>query len=331
VNGNLEKGLVFLPCELIEHNGGKLKELVLKYAADWNLGAAFLDWVNTANYFLNTLVDRIVPGYPREEAEKLARELGYSDPLMVTGEIFHLWVIEGPQQLAREIPFHEAGLNVVWTDDMALYRTRKVRVLNGAHTASVLGAFLAGLDTVLQMMNDPRFGPFVHRAIFDEIVPGLKMDPADRRLYAEAVVERFKNPFMKHELLSISLNSVSKWKVRVLPSLLDYVASGGLPPALTYSLAALIRFYDGSPVTETELRGTRNGAPYPVRDDADVLGFFAAKWHTYHSTQNLSELVTAVLGNQRFWGRDLTELPGFADAVGRHLQRLLHGDSEPKL
>jgi len=332
VSGDTTKGLVFLPCELIEQNGTKLKEYVLKHAAAWNLGTEFSEWVRTANYFLNTLVDRIVPGYPKEEAEQLTTELGYNDKLMVTGEIFHLWVIEGPQYLAEEIPFHKAGLNVVWTDDMTPYRSRKVRVLNGAHTSSVLGAFLAGLNTVGDMMKDPVFGSFVSRAVFEEIVPQLNMDANDRQTYAEDVMERFKNPFIKHELLSISLNSVSKWKVRVLPSLLDYIKNTGkLAPALTFSLAALIRFYDGVPVSERELRGTRGTEPYPIRDDIDVLQFFAEHWKAYHSSGKLRQLVDSVLGNVHFWDRSLTELAGFGDAVEAHLQRLLQGKLQPQL
>jgi altronate hydrolase len=330
VHGDPTKGLVFLPCELIDRNGAKLKEYVLKHAAAWKLEPAFSEWVNTANYFLNTLVDRIVPGYPKEEAAGLTAELGYEDKLMVAGEIFHLWVIEGPQHLAEEIPFHRAGLNVVWTGDMTPYRTRKVRVLNGAHTASVLGAFLAGLNTVGEMMKDRSFGPFVRQAVFDEILPTLKMDEADRRKYAEAVLERFSNPFIKHELLSISLNSVSKWKVRVLPALHDYVeASGKLPPALTFSLAALIRFYDGTPVAERELRGQRNGEPYPIRDDAEVLAFFAVQWQAYHATGNLRVLVQTVLGHAAFWGRDLTEIRNLGPVVEQYLGNLLQGKLLP--
>jgi tagaturonate reductase len=215
---------------------------------------------------------------------------------------------------------------------MTPYRTRKVRVLNGAHTSSVLGAFLAGLNTVGEMMKDPVFGRFVHQAVFDEIVPQLNMDPDGRRKYAEDVMERFNNPFIKHELLSISLNSVSKWKVRVLPSLLDFVSkTSELPPALTFSLAALIRFYDGTPVSDRELRGSRNGEPYPIRDDADVLQFFAEQWRAFHVGGSLSQLVDAVLGNSHFWGRTLTELPAFGSAVETHLQHLVQGNVQPQL
>jgi tagaturonate reductase len=329
-NGDPSKGLVFMPCELIEQNGAKLKECVLKYAAAWQFGADFIAWVQTANYFLNTLVDRIVPGYPREEAARLKTELGYEDKLIVAGEFFHLWVIEGPAELAEEIPFHKAGLNVVWTPDMTPYRSRKVRVLNGAHTSTVLGAFLAGLNTVGEMMKDPVFGKFVEQAVFDEIVPVLKMEAGERRKYAEAVLERFNNPFIKHELLSISLNSVSKWKVRVLPSLLDYVETfGQLPPSLTFSLAALIRFYDGTPVSARELRGLRAGQPYPIRDDADILAFFAAEWQAYHAGGELKKLVKAVLANTHFWGRDLTKIKHFTGAVESHLKQLVKGQTQP--
>lgn len=324
VDGDTTKGLIFLPCELIEGNGAKLKECVLRHAAAWELGEAFTDWIESANHFLNTLVDRIVPGYPREEAEKISEELGYKDRLMVAAEVFHLWVIEGPQRLAAEIPFHEAGLNVVWTDDMTPYRTRKVRVLNGAHTASVLGAYLAGLDTVGDMMDDEVFSRFVRQAVFDEIVPTLEMDDAERLGYADSVLERFRNPFIRHELLSISLNSVSKWKVRVLPSLLDHLENTGkLPAALVFSLAALVRFYDGEPVSETELRGTRNGEPYPIRDDASALRFFAERWRDYHAGNDVDALVGAVLENTSLWDQDLSQIEGLAHRVKDNFQKIL--------
>ena len=315
------RGLIFLPCELIERNGAKLREYVLQHAAAWGLSEEFQRWICEANYFLNTLVDRIVPGYPREDAARLAGELGYEDRLMVTGELFHLWVIEGPAHLAEEVPFAKAGLNVIWTDDMTPYRSRKVRVLNGAHTCSVLAAYLAGLDTVGEMMADPEFGQLVKQAVFEEIVPCLKMDDEERRSYAAAVLERFQNPFIRHELLSISLNSVSKWKVRVLPSLLDYLdANGKLPSVLTFSLAALIRFYDGVSAGN-ELLGTRDGQPYPIRDDAPVLAVLERAWSTHRT--DLATLVATVLGSEALWGTDLTRIPGLAEAVTGHLQRIV--------
>lgn len=322
--GGGETGLVFLPCELIDKNGTKLREYVLRHARDWNEDEAFVSWIENSCHFLNTLVDRIVPGYPAREVDELREDLGYEDKLIVAAEIFHLWVIEGPEHLAEEIPFHKAGLNVVWTRDMTSYRSRKVRVLNGAHTSTVPAAFLAGLNTVGEMMDDPDFGPLVRRVVFDEILPVLQMDEEDKRGYATAVLERFRNPFVRHELLSITLNSVSKWKVRVLPSLLDnFEANGTLPPMLGFSLAAWIRFYDGVPVTENELRGSRGGVPYPVRDDAPVLAFFAEAWSGFHGSGDLRKLVRSVLANQKLWGRDLTLVEGLPCAVESHLSKIL--------
>lgn len=316
-----ERGLIFLPCELIERNGARLREYVLQHAAAWGLPEEFQRWICEANYFLNTLVDRIVPGYPREDAARLAGEFGYEDRLMVAGELFHLWVIEGPAHLSGEVPFAKAGLNVIWTDDMTPYRSRKVRVLNGAHTCSVLAAYLAGLDTVGEMMADAEFGRLVEHAVFKEIVPCLKMDDEQRRSYAAAVLERFQNPFIRHELLSISLNSVSKWKVRVLPSLLDYFdANGKLPSVLTFSLAALIRFYDGVSAGN-ELRGTRDGQQYPIRDDAPVLEVLERAWSAHRN--DLSTLVAMVLGSEAMWGTDLTRISGMAEAVAGHLQKIV--------
>ena len=251
------KGLIFLPCELIERNGDNLQRIVLHHAQAWDLGREFCEWVQSSNYFLNTLVDRIVSGYPRDEAAALTEVLGYEDALLDAGEIFHLWVIEGPQGLAEEFPLHKAGLNCVWTDDLTPYRTRKVRILNGAHTVSVLAAFQAGLDTVREMVEDPLFGRFLEKAVFAEILPTVPLAEDEKTVYAKAVLERFRNPFVKHALLSIALNSVSKWKVRVLPSLLGSLQQNRrLPPALTFSLAALIHFY----------RGTAAGGPEAARD-----------------------------------------------------------------
>lgn len=321
--GQRERGLVFLPCELIDRNGAKLREAVLQHAAAWNLSADCVAWIREACIFCNTLVDRIVPGYPREEAARLSAELGYEDRLLVAAERFHLWVIEGPAELASELPFHLADLNVVWTDDLTPYRTRKVRVLNGAHTASVLAAHAAGLDTVREMVEDPVCGAFLQRAVYREILPQVPLPDAERRAYADSVLERFRNPFVRHELLSISLNSVSKWKVRVLPSLLDFQASEErLPAALAFSLAALLWFYRGEAASPNESRGRRGGQAYPIRDDAPVLEFFARAWAVAGSLEplQLHELAAAALGRRDFWDRDLNEVPGLTEAVASGLQ-----------
>jgi tagaturonate reductase len=324
--GEAGKGLVFLPCELIDRNGEKLRQAVLHYAQDWKLPASFVAWVRDNNIFCNTLVDRIVPGYPRAEAAKICSELGYEDKLLVATEHFHLWVIEGPKQLGDELPFAKAGLNVIWTDDMTPYRTRKVRVLNGAHTSSVLAAYATGIDTVQAMVEDPVCGAFLRRAVYEEILPELALPEAEKRAYADSVIERFLNPFVRHELLSISLNSVSKWKVRVLPSLLDSLKSKGrLPAALSFSLAALIWFYRGEAKGPNELRGFRNAQAYPIRDDAPVLEFFAKSWAEARSMtpEQLRALVISTLGQSSFWDKNLNEIPGFTDAVASGLQTIV--------
>ncbi len=324
-NGAADKGLVMIPCELIEKNGENLKKTILKLAEYWKLEAGYVKWIESANIFTNTLVDRIVPGYPREEIADIQKYLGYEDKIVVAAEIFHLWVIEGPEQLKNELPFHKSGFNVVWTSDMTPYRTRKVRVLNGAHTSSVLAAYLGGLNTVGEMMQDKDFGGFLRKGVFEEILPTLKLSEQEKLSYAESVLERFQNPFIKHELLSISLNSVSKWKVRVLPSLLDYTGlKGSLPPALTFSLAALISFYNGVPAAGApELRGNRGTNEYPIKDDKEILEFFEKVWGEFKKSNKIKDLVNTVLSHKAFWGQDLTAIPGFADTVAADLKSIL--------
>lgn len=317
-----EKGFIVLPCELIENNGAKLRDCVMKYADDWKLGDAFAEWLSEANVFCNTLVDRIVPGYPSDEIEAIQATLGYEDRLLVTSEPYLLWVIEAPESVAAEIPFHRLGLNVVLTDDLTPWRTQKVRVLNGAHTSSVLAAFLAGLDTVGEMMDDELLGAYVRRNVFDEILPVLHMDSDAARAYAESVMERFQNPFIRHELLSISLNSVSKWKVRVLPSLLDGVDRfGKCPKDLAISLAALIRFYRGT-FSDGKMSGSREAEAYPIRDDEDVLEFFAEVWDEHGD--DMGGLVNQVLSRKDFWDRDLNRVPGLANIVTTALEAIEH-------
>lgn len=234
-------GFIIIPCELIDNNAVYLKEYVLKYAKLWELPDSFTEWINTKCDFCNSLVDRIVTGYPKDEAEKLFEEIGYEDNLLDTAEIFHLWVIEGNHE--DELPLNKAGFNVVWTDDVAPYKKRKVRILNGGHTSMVLGAYLYGLTNVLECLQDDTVSAFLKKCLFDEIVPTLGNTKTDID-FANAVVERFSNPFIKHMLLSIALNSVSKFKVRVLPTIHEYKEKfNAYPPALTFSMAALIAFY----------------------------------------------------------------------------------------
>ena len=342
--GDPDSGVIILPCELIENNGSVLREIVLQHAGDWHLEEGFLSWLDEAVPFLNTLVDRIVPGFPEEEAIELFGELGYEDKLLTAAEPYHLLVIEGPEHLKDEFPFHEAGLNVVWTADLAPYRTRKVRVLNGAHTSSVLAAFHAGLNTVGEMMADDLARRYLQQAVFNEIVPVLPMGRDETQAFAETVFERFSNPFIRHELLAISLNSVSKWKVRVLPTLRDYLDANEtqppvaptlqpypdadhsppptLPPVLTFSLAALIRFYEGK-LDESEMTGTRDGEEYPIRDNPEYLEIFAYCWDDFHRDGCLDRLVERILSNATLWDEDLTLVPGLGEAVRGHLDTIM--------
>lgn len=244
------KGFILLPCELIDNNADNLKECIIKYAKLWELGDDFINWINEENHFCNTLVDRIVTGFPKDEAENLWKEIGYQDNLLDTAEIFHLWVIEGHHE--DELPFNKAGYNIVWTDDVKPYKKRKVRILNGGHTSMVLGAYLYGLTTVGECLNDETVHAFLDKCIFDEIIPTLGNTETDVN-FGKAVIERFKNPFIKHQLLSIALNSVSKFAVRVLPTIIEYKEKfAAYPPALTFSMAALISFYRTDKANDNE-------------------------------------------------------------------------------
>ena len=322
--GSAESGLVVLPCELIEFNGTNLRRCVLETAAKWALDAAFVAWVEKHVVFCNTLVDRIVTGYPRDEAAALCARLGYEDALLNTCELFHAWVIEGPASLAAELPFAKAGLKVVFTSDYKPYRDRKVRILNGAHTSTVLAAHLAGHDLVKQMLDDPLFAGFLRRALNEEIIPTLDLPRSDLDAFAAAVLERFANPFVKHALLSISLNSTSKFTARVLPSLQTYLARrGSLPPCLVFSLAALIAFYRGTELRDGALVGRRPaGDTYLIKDNPEVLAFFRAVWSAADTSP--AAVVKAVLGNASLWGgQDLTTVPGLPAALTSDLAAIL--------
>ena len=321
--GAAAAGMVLIPCELIDRNGDNLKRAVLQHARAWELADGFAAWVEEHCAFLNTLVDRIVTGYPKEEAAEICAELGYEDTLLDTGEIFHLWVIEGGARYRAELPFEQAGLNVIWTDNMEPYRTRKVRILNGAHTMTVLAAYLAGRETVRESVEDALIGAYMRQGIFDEIIPILELPAEEKARFAEAVFERFRNPFIRHLLLSIALNSVSKFAVRVLPSLLEYREhTGALPTTLTFSLAALLAFYRGTEIADGALQGARDGQPYPIKDDAPVLAEFAAAWTAFAQDSDVQALVRRILG-QPWWGQDLTAVRGLADAVAAYLHTIL--------
>ena len=276
-----EKGLpgfIFLPCELIDRNGDNLKKCVLKYADLWNLGDDFKAFVEKENVFTNTLVDRINTGYPKGED----MGLGYEDNMVNTSEFFHLWVIETDFDIEAELPFSKAGLNVIVTPDkLEMYRTRKVRILNGAHTSLVPYALLSGLDTVKSCIDDAKMNEHIKKCVFDEIIPTLDLPRDELISYANSVIERFSNPYIKHYLSSIALNSVSKFKVRVLPSILEYIKRyNKMPETLLFSFAKLIEFY------KTDMT---NDAP-------EVVEFMK------------NNDTAAILANTSLWGEDLSAL-----------------------
>ncbi|HOE66066.1 MAG TPA: tagaturonate reductase [Candidatus Hydrogenedentes bacterium] len=328
--GRCDKGLVFLPCELIDRNGDALKQCVLRHAAAWGLGERFAAWVDAACIFANTLVDRIVTGHPEGEEEDIWKELGFEDRMLVAGELFHLWVIEGPESLRDELPFREAGLNVVWTNDMEPYRTRKVRLLNGAHTASALAGFLAGHVAVGGMLKDSVLGPHIRRMMMEEIAPVVPLEDRDRLAYAEAVLDRFGNPFIHHRLLDIALNSVSKWRVRVLPSVLDNIRQRRcLPRRLAFSLAALMRFYCCEARADGTYWGAQGGEAYPVQDDPVFLRAFSEAWRHFYASGDMQGLVISMLRHDAMWGMNLTDVDGFSEVVAMNLRRILeHGVHE---
>lgn len=312
------KGFVILSCELIDNNGKELEKCVLQYAEQWQLGTEFMDWIRKENIFCSTLVDRIVTGYPRNEADSINEENGYIDHLIDTGEIFGFWVIEGPDTLKEELPFEKAGLPVLITDDHKPYKQRKVRILNGAHTSFVLGAYLAGQNIVRDCMNDDVICRFMNQTIYEEIIPTLTLPKEELEDFAASVTERFKNPFIDHALLSISLNSTSKWKARVMPTLKGYLEkTGKLPACITASFAFYLAFYRGQELKEDGFHAQRGQDKYVINDDRAVLEFFNA-----HKQDDAAALTHAVCTNTEFWGEDLSLLPGFEIAVAGYLKAI---------
>lgn len=317
--GDTSKGLIILPVELIEKNGQKLKECVLKFIELWNLGAEFKTWVEEANVFCNTLVDRIVTGYPREEAAALCEEMGYQDDLIDVAEPFGLWVIESDKDISDRFPLDKAGCNVVFTDNLKPYRDRKVRILNGGHTGTVLAGYLAGQDIVRDCMHDTTIRTYMERLLFDEIVPTVDLPHDEVVEFTNSVIERFENPFIDHSVLAISLNSVSKWKARNLVSFHDhYEKHGSIPKYLTFSFAALMAFYMSDNYVDGVLTGKRGEDEYKIMDDADVLEFFG----TNVNKVDTAALVKAFTSNTKFWGKDLGEYTHFNETVIAHLEKI---------
>ena len=301
-----KKGFHIVPCELINHNGNKLKEYVLKYADLWNLGEDFKQWIEKDNRFYATLVDRIVPGFPHDNKEEVFARIGYEDNMLVKAEAFLLFVIEGSQELADVLPLKEAGLNVIITDNMQPYRERKVRLLNGPHTTMTPLGLLAGVETVGDIMKDPDFSKFIHDEMYQEISPMIDLPKDELAFYSEAIKERFSNPFVRHELMSIALNSISKYQTRLLPGVLQNIErTNKVPRRMTSALAALLVIY-----------GDFDGVTVQPVDGDDVI----AKFKELRTSE---DYIGAALSEVDFWGEDLTKYPELTQEVRNDVETIL--------
>ena len=321
-----DKGLIVLPCELIERNGTTLARLVKELSTKWELPPTFARWVESTCTIADTLVDRIVPGFPSDDAAALSARLGYRDDLLVAAEPYHLFAIQDADKVREELPFDRVGLNVVFAPDLGPYRERKVRILNGGHTGMALGAFLAGKDTVGQCMDDAGVRAYLD-ALMATILPTLNGNAVELRRYAADVFERFANPFVKHQLLAISLNSSAKYKARLLPATRDVIASCGNVAPLAFALAALLAFYRGTRIEDGKLIGDRNGVAYAMQDAPAALEAFREHWAEPSGTaDDVARLTRRAMSDKRIWGEDLTTLgDAFVDAVARSMRGILDG------
>ncbi|HKJ43735.1 MAG TPA: tagaturonate reductase [Sunxiuqinia sp.] len=310
-DGAADKGLIFFTCELIDRNGDMLKKYVLKHANIWNLGSEFIDWLETACAFCNTLVDRIVPGFPKDDIKDIQAELGYEDNLVVVGEYFHLWVIEGPEWVAKEFPADKAGLEVKFVKDMTRFREQKVAVLNGCHTGSYAVSYLYGIETVREAYESLEVGNFMKEMVYDEVLPVLDGTEKELKSFANKILERFSNPFIRHLWQSIALNAMSKWETRNLPSLLGFVEKHDmLPQKLVFSMAAMISYF----------KGKTEGNTYKVQDDQWILDFYKEAWDACDGRPiSIYELVEKVLSLEKVWKQNLNEIPNLTMTVSHYL------------
>lgn len=308
-NGEPAKGLAIIPCELIDHNGDELKSVLVKLAEIKGFDSAFINWLTTANHFTNTLVDRIVPGYPRNNAAQICEEMGFNDNNIVKGEIFHLWVLQKEPFIQAKLPADKSGLNVIFADDITPYKQRKVKILNGSHTSMVPIAYLSGIDTVRESVTDPDVGQFVKGLVNEEIKPTIDLPKDELDAFAASVIERFMNPFIRHELMSIALNSTTKFKTRLLPSYNDYRAKFGKSPKhILFSFASLVVFF----------RGKRGDEDIALADDPKYLEFWRKLWENNDCT----EIAKCALSNTELWEQNLAE-DGNVELVAGYIESIL--------
>ena len=305
--GDKAKGLIIFPCELIFENGKHLKECIRQYIDLWKLGEGFREWFETACGVYSTLVDRIVPGYPRDTAEQLCARAGYQDNLLDKAEIFHLWVIEAPAEVAREFPADKAGLNVLFVPSEAPYHERKVTLLNGPHTVLSPVGYLSSLNTVKECCEDELVGPYVRKVMYEELLPTLNLPKEELVQFADAVMERFRNPFVKHFVTSIMLNSFPKFKTRDLPGLKTYLArKGELPKGIVLGLAAICTYYKGGKRGEDEI---------VPNDDPKIIALLQRLW----ATGDIAAVAKGVLADDFIWGEDLNQIPGLTALLKTYL------------
>ncbi|TWV13004.1 tagaturonate reductase [Bacteroidaceae bacterium HV4-6-C5C] len=310
-NGDKTKGLMIFPCELIFLNGHKLKETIYQYIELWQLGDEFRTWFGEACGVYATLVDRIVPGFPRKDIAEIKEKLDYDDNLVVQAEIFHLWVIEAPQSIAKEFPADKAGLNVLFVPSEEPYHERKVTLLNGPHTVLSPVSFLSGINIVRDACQHPLLGKYIHKVMFEELMETLNLPKDELKKFAEDVLERFNNPFVDHAVTSIMLNSFPKYQTRDLPGLKTYLErKGELPKGLVLGLAAIITYYKGG-VREDGVEITPNDAP-------EIMQLLKDLW----ATNDTLKVVQGVLGNTAIWGEDLNQIPGLTVAVKANLDSI---------
>ncbi|MEP2690655.1 tagaturonate reductase [Maribacter dokdonensis] len=313
-DGALDKGCILLPVELIDKNGEALKQCILQYADHWSLSDAFKNWISEACIFYNTLVDRIVSGYPKDKIEEIEAKLGFKDQLAVAGELYQSWLLEGPDDILNEFPFNKTDLNIELVSDLESYRNLKVRILNGAHTSMVPVAYLLGERLVKDAMKNTLVANFIHQVLMSEVLETLDFPQDYKEQFANDVVNRFKNPALEHQLISIALNSTSKFVTRLLPSLKDYLKiKGSLPTNITFALSALIRFYEGS----------FNNDKINLNDTSSVLEYFSNTWEQFRENDiDINTLTTRLLGNSDIWQEDLNQITGLTNMIYKNLSNI---------
>lgn len=308
--GDMGKGLAIVPCELIDNNGDELYRCLTELAQINHMDEKFIHWMQTANHFTSTLVDRIVPGYPKNEIAQIEKETGYVDNNVVKGEIFHLWVLKKEPFVQKVLPADSTGLNVIFADSIKPYKQRKVKILNGSHTAMVPVAYLCGIDTVGEAVNDPTIGKYVRDFVFDEVNPTIDLPQDQMTAFANSVIERYQNPFIRHELMSIALNSTTKFRTRLLPTLTDYVAiKGTLPRHLLFSFAAIVEFH----------KGKRGGEAIALKDDPAYLEKWAKLWAEFDG--DYVKLAHDALAWTEAWEMDMNTIhPEITATVAKYLE-----------